>query len=71
MSPEEMLARIRRRVAKMPAEDLMLWAENAASGMMRHLDDFRRAPDVAHLAEIRLAAVSMDAVVEELAKRLT
>lgn len=68
MSPEEMLARIQKRVRMMPPDDLLSWADTAASGMQRHLDDFRRTGDTAHLAEIRLAAVSMDAVVERLAE---
>jgi hypothetical protein len=70
MSPDEMAARIARRVAKMTTDDLMLWADNAASGMQRQLDDFRRHPAEDHLAEIKLAALSMDAVVDELGIRL-
>lgn len=69
-SPEEMAARIKRRVGMMTPEDLLLWADAAASGMQRQLDDFRRNPDEAHLAEIKLAALSMDAVVDELGVRL-
>lgn len=70
-SPEEILARLAKRVKMMSYDDLMSWAETAAMGMQRQLDDFRRNPVVDHLAEIRLAAISMDAVVGELAKRLT
>lgn len=54
----------------MDTDDLMTWADVAAMGMQRQLDDFRRTPDEQHLAEIRLAAVSMDAVCEELGIRL-
>lgn len=69
-SPEEILARLTKRVKMMTTDDLMSWAETAAMGMGRHIDDFRRNPVMDHLAEIRLAAVSMDAVVGELADRL-
>lgn len=66
MDPEK----IRRRVAKISTEDLLMWADNAASGMQRQLDDFRRAPAEDHLGEIKLAALSMDVVADELASRL-
>jgi hypothetical protein len=69
-TPEEILARLAKRVKRMSTDDLMLWAETATAGMMRQLDDFRHSPDQAHLAEIRLAAVSMDAVCEEISIRL-
>lgn len=63
--------KIRRRVARLSTDDLMLWADNAASGMQRYLDDFRRSPDEAYLAEIKLAAISMDFVVDEMSARLS
>lgn len=62
--------KIRKRVARLTTDDLMLWADNAATGMQRYLDDFRRNPDEAFLGEVKLAALSMDAVVDELALRL-
>lgn len=70
MTPEQMAARIRTRVEKMTTDDLMSWAETAVYGIQRQLDDFRRDPDEAHLAEIKLAALSMDAVADELGVRL-
>jgi hypothetical protein len=70
MSPEEMAARISKRVARMTTDDLMSWADTATYGMQRQLDDFRRNPDEQHLAEIKLAALSMDAVADELGVRL-
>ena len=54
----------------MSTDDLMSWADTATYGMQRQLDDFRRKPDEAHLAEIKLAALSMDAVADELSLRL-
>lgn len=66
MDPEK----IRKRVAKIVTDDLLMWADNAASGIQRQLDDFRREPDEAHLGEIKLAALSLDAVADELALRL-
>ena len=70
LTPEEMAARIKRRVSMMTPEDLLSWADTATSGMQRQLDDFRRDPVEDHLAEIKLAALSMDAVADELAERL-
>jgi hypothetical protein len=66
ISPEK----IRRRVARITTDDLLMWADNAASGIQRQLDDFRREPDEAHLGEIKLAALSLDAVTDELALRM-
>lgn len=66
MTPE----RIQARVARINTDDLMLWADAAAAGMMRHLDDFRRSRDEAHLGEVSLAALSMGYVVDELASRV-
>jgi hypothetical protein len=65
MNPE----RIRRRIASLSTPELLDWANLAVSGMMRHLDDFRRSPDEAHLAEVKLAAVTLDYVVDDLAER--
>lgn len=65
-----MAARIKNRVAKMTTDDLMSWADTATYGMQRQLDDFRRSPAEDHLAEIKLAALSMDAVADELGVRL-
>lgn len=62
--------KIKARIARMQSADLLLWAENAATGMQRYLDDFRRNPDEAYLGEIKLAAISMDFVVDEMAARL-
>lgn len=69
-TPEEMAARIKRRVAQMTTDDLMSWADTATYGIQRQFDDFRREPDEAHLAEIKLASLSIDAVADELALRL-
>lgn len=63
------LEKIKARVAKIPTDDLMMWADNAASGMQRHLDDYRRSPDEAYLGEISLAALTMGVVVDTLAER--
>lgn len=63
-------AKMEARVAGMNTDDLLIWADNAATGMQRYLDDFRRNLDEACLAEVKLAALSMDVVVDELALRL-
>lgn len=70
MTPDQMAARVKNRVEKMDTTDLMSWLDMAASGVQRQLDDFRKNPDEAHLAEIKLAALSMDAVADELGVRL-
>lgn len=70
LTPEELAARIKRRVEKMTTDDLMSWADTATYGIQRQFDDFRKAPDEAHLAEIKLAALSIDAVADELGIRL-
>ena len=62
--------KIRKRVARISTDDLFLWADNAAAGMMRQLDDFRRNPDESHLAEVKLASLTMDLVCDELGVRL-
>lgn len=54
----------------MTTDDLMSWADSATYGMQRQFDDFRKSPDDAHLAEIKLAALSIDAVADELGVRL-
>lgn len=62
--------KVKRRISKLSTSELMDWADVAASGIMRHLDDFRRTPDEAHLGEISLAAATMGYVVDELAAKL-
>lgn len=70
LTPDVILARLRNRVAKMDTNDLMVWADVAAMGIQRQLDDFRKKPDERHLSEIHLATISMDAVCEELGIRM-
>lgn len=62
--------KIRRRVARMDTDDLMIWANSAAAGMQQQLDDFRKHPAEDHLGEIKRATITMDFVVDELAIRL-
>lgn len=62
--------KIRRRVARMDTDDLRSWANSAAVGMQRQLDDFFRSPAEDHLGEIKIATLTMDFVVDELAVRL-
>lgn len=62
--------KIAARVAKMATDEIILWADNAATGMQRYMDDFRRTLDEAALGEVKLAALSMDICVDELAIRL-
>lgn len=61
--------KIQRRIARLSTDDLMMWADNAASGMQRQMDDFRRTPVEDHLHETKLAAVTMQYVCDELLER--
>lgn len=61
--------RIRRRLASLDKAGMLVWADAAVSGMMRHLDDFRRTADEQHLGEISLAAAILGLMVDELAER--
>jgi hypothetical protein len=70
VTPEETLARVAKRVMMMDSSALMEWADLAAAGMQRQLDDFRRSPDESHLGEIQVALIGMGAVVDELGIRL-
>jgi hypothetical protein len=70
MTPEQMAARMARRVQRMDSSALLEWADLAASGMQRQLDDFRKNPDESHLGEINVALLGMGAVVDELALRM-
>ncbi len=70
MTPEEMAARMARRVQRMDSSALLEWADLATSGMQRQLDDFRKHPDESHLGEINVALLGMGAVVDELALRM-
>lgn len=70
MTPEQMAERLDRRVRKQSTEDLLMWAETAAMGMQRYVDDFRRTPDESYLGEISLAAATMGAVAQVLAERV-
>lgn len=67
--PEELARRLRKRVEGMDTNSLRMWADAAVMGMQRHMDEFFRTPDEAHLAEISLACTSMHAVVDELQVR--
>jgi hypothetical protein len=61
--------RARARIHKMPANDLLDWLDIALSGMMRHLENYRRSGDFAHLAELGLAESTANMVVSELTDR--
>ena len=52
---EEGIARVRKRVQNMSESQMLDWLEPALSGMMRHLDEYRRTNDVQHLAEVAMA----------------
>lgn len=63
------IARARKRISKMSSGDLLDWLDIALAGMMRHLDDYRRSGDFAHLAEVGLAESTINMVVSELLDR--
>lgn len=63
---EETIERTRKRIAKMSPRDLVSWAEVAIFGMQRHLDEYRRSDDEAHLMELAFAEMQFNLVVTEL-----
>lgn len=63
---EETIARAKRRVQRMQETDLLSWAEVAIPGMMRHLEQYQKTDDVAHLTELAFAEMQMNLVVTEL-----
>jgi len=52
---EEGIARVRKRIAGMSESQMLEWLEPALSGMMRHLDAYRKTGDIAHLAVVAMA----------------
>jgi hypothetical protein len=58
--------RARARIQRMSENDLLDWLDNALSGMMRHLDSYRRSGEIAHLAELGLAEITVNLVISEL-----
>lgn len=63
------IERARVRVGKMASNDLLDWLDIALSGMMRHLEVYRRTGDMAHLAEVGLAETTANLVITELLDR--
>lgn len=59
----------KRRVRKISTSELLEWADVASSAMGRGFSDYRSQDRVESLEEIRLATVTMAALVEELKAR--
>jgi hypothetical protein len=63
------LERAQARIRRMSSNDLLDWLDVALSGMMRHLENYRRSGDFAHLAELGLAEMTVNMVMSELTDR--
>jgi hypothetical protein len=63
---DEIAARTQRRVRRLDDRTLLGWLEAALSGMCRHLDEYRKTDEVAHLGEIMIADTSVAVVLAEL-----
>lgn len=66
---EETVARARRRIARMGDAELLSWADAAIPGMQRHLEEYRRTGDEAHLIELGIADMQFSLVLTELTDR--
>jgi hypothetical protein len=66
MVSEATIARTRKRVAKMSAEQLLDWADVAVPGIQKHLDYYRRTGDEAHLVEASMAEWQLQMVLTEM-----
>jgi hypothetical protein len=61
---EEGIARVRKRIAGMSESQMLEWLEPALSGMMRHLDAYKKTGDIAHLADEENAR--LDEILEQI-----
>lgn len=59
------------RVHKMNSDDLCMWADNAASGMMRAVEDYMEHEYIESLEEMTECVIALQAVVMTLRDRLT
>jgi hypothetical protein len=66
---EELLSDAKRRCRKLPAMELLNWADAAGSGMAKGFDDFRQHGELESLADIGLGLITLQAVVYELTER--
>lgn len=63
------IERAKRRIAKMSRTELIDWFEAAIGGMQRHMEEYRRTRDEAHLGELEIAETNMCLVLFELMDR--
>lgn len=66
---KEYLAKASKRVAQLNSDDLLLWSDSAASGLMRTIEDYLTHHEVASLEEMGEAVVTLQAVVMILRER--
>jgi hypothetical protein len=64
-----LLDKASKRVQKTTSEQMMLWADLGASGVMRALEDFMQYEDKASLDELTEGVIMLQAVVKELSER--
>lgn len=66
---ERALSKIERRVIGLPAADLAMWAEQTLSSTGRAFGVWQRRGEDADLAEARLGAEALAAILSELNRR--
>lgn len=69
MTPDELAARTKRRIGNLNDRELRAWLDTALSGMQRHLDEYTRTDEVAHLGEMLIASTPIAAVLDDMLKR--
>jgi hypothetical protein len=69
MTPDELAARTKRRIANLSDREEMEWLDAALSGVQRHLDEYRKTGEVAHLGEMIIAETPIAAVLDDMVKR--
>lgn len=66
---ETTVERAKRRIARMSRAELLDWADTAIAGMQRHLEEYRRTRDEAHMGELEIAETNLCLVLFELMDR--
>lgn len=64
-----MASRIKRRIGNLNDRELQAWLDAALSGMQRHLDEYMRTDEVAHLGEMLIAETPVAAVIADMVTR--
>jgi hypothetical protein len=62
--------KIEKRVATLATSDLASWADQALYGIGRYISSWQKSHDIADLKEAQIGAESLNAVLNELIKRV-